>query len=119
MKMSYSRKPRFQVDEAREQIEFLIEKAGEVFKKDSALADRYVEIARSISMKFKVRIKPSLQRRFCKHCYCYLMPGENCRVRTRDGKVVYYCRNCKKYMRFVIGKMMLKKNQSQKKPSAL
>ena len=110
MKRPYNRKPKLQVNESKKQIQELIEKAGDIFNKDKARANRYVELARKISMKFKIKIKPSLKRRFCKHCYNYLMPGENCRIRTKEGKVIYYCRDCKKYMRFVVRKT-IKKNQ--------
>jgi ribonuclease P protein subunit RPR2 len=57
-------------------------------------------LARKISMKLNVRIPPVFKRRFCKHCYHYLQPGVNVRVRTKEGKVVYYCLDCRKYMRF-------------------
>ena len=69
-----------------------------------ALSNRYVTLARKISMKFKVRIPTELKRRFCKHCYKYLMPGKTVRIRTHKGKVVYNCLNCKKFMRFMTTK---------------
>ncbi|UCF13798.1 MAG: hypothetical protein JSW06_05970 [Thermoplasmatales archaeon] len=63
------------------------------------LSDRYVFLARKISMRYLVTIPTKFKRRVCKHCYCYLMPGINCRVRIHRGKIVTYCYNCKKYMR--------------------
>jgi ribonuclease P protein subunit RPR2 len=99
-KRKYSAKPLNQVKIAKERINELFKQAEEAFDKDEKLADRYVELARKISMKYKVRIPSALKKRFCKHCYCYLVPGKNCRVRTHEGKVVYYCLKCKKYMRF-------------------
>jgi ribonuclease P protein subunit RPR2 len=99
-KRPHSRKPASQVSIAKERIQELFRQAEEVFDEDPKLADRYVELARKISMKIKVRIPSSLKRKFCKHCYCFLKPGKNCRVRTHEGKVVYYCQKCKKYMRF-------------------
>jgi len=86
---------------ALERIRFLFKEAGKVFKDNPALSNRYVALARRYSMKYKVKIPKELKRRFCRHCYHYLVPGSNCRVRTKDNKVVYYCFNCKKYMRFV------------------
>jgi len=65
---------------------------------EQKLADRYVAIARKISMKHKVKIPKELKRRFCKHCYSYLT-SKNSRTRVRDGKLVVYCFNCKKYTR--------------------
>ena len=73
-----------------------------VFKKDKKKANMYVHKARRLAMKHNIRMSSALKRRFCKHCYSYLVPGENCRVRTREGKLVYYCLECKKYMRFGI-----------------
>ena len=104
MARRYSRKPLEQVKIAKERIRVLFDQAKEVYKEDPKLSDRYVELARKIAMKFKVRIPSDLKRLFCKHCYCYLVPSKNCRVRLQKGKVVYYCLNCKKYMRFVIRK---------------
>ncbi len=83
-------------------IKELFSQAESIFKTDSKLANRYVHLARKISMKSKVHIPTELKRRFCKHCYYYLVPGVNCRVRTRNKKAVYYCLNCKKYMRYVL-----------------
>lgn len=84
---------------ALERIRKLFKEAEEVFSKNKSLANRYVALARTISMKIKVKIPVELKRRFCKHCYHYLRPGANCRVRTRKGKVVISCLECKKVMR--------------------
>jgi len=63
------------------------------------LADRYVEIARKISMRYLVSIPKEYKRCFCKHCYCYLLPDVNSRIRVHRGKLIIHCFNCKKYMR--------------------
>ena len=63
------------------------------------LADRYVEIARKISMRNLVPIPKDFKRRFCKHCYSYFLPDSNCRIRIHRGRLVIYCYNCKKYTR--------------------
>jgi ribonuclease P protein subunit RPR2 len=81
-------------------IRKLFEEAENIFKEDKKLANRYVSLARKLSMKYKVKIPTELKRRFCKNCYSYLKPGVNCRVRLRNKKVVYYCLECKHYMRF-------------------
>jgi len=85
---------------ALERIKTLFKEAREVFKRDKELANRYVELARKIAMKYKVRIPSELQKQFCKHCYKFLMPDVNCRIRLHNKKVVYYCLECKKFMRF-------------------
>ena len=63
------------------------------------LSDRYVEIARKISMRYLVPIPREYKRRFCKHCYKYLLPSVSCRFRIHRGKLVIYCHNCKRYTR--------------------
>ncbi|MBN2422655.1 ribonuclease P [Candidatus Woesearchaeota archaeon] len=104
MKQKHSKKPQEQRRIAKERINILFEQAKLRFKEDSSLSDRYVEIARKIAMKYKVRIPRELKRRFCKHCHKYLVPGANSSVRLTQKKVVYYCLNCKKYMRFPYNK---------------
>jgi ribonuclease P protein subunit RPR2 len=100
MKRKYKEKPVKQKEIAEERIKILFQHAKTVFKKDPSLSNRYVKLARELAMKYKVRIPSALKKQFCKHCYTYLMPSVNARVRTRHGKVVYYCIKCKHYMRF-------------------
>jgi len=100
MKRKYRKRPEKQQKLVKERIDILFKQAKEAFKKDPKLSNRYVKLARELAMKFKVRIPPKLKRQFCRHCYSYLMPSKNVRIRTREGKVVYYCLDCKKYMRF-------------------
>jgi len=95
-------KPAAQVRIAKERIEELFKQADNMFDTDQDLANRYVALARKIAMKFKVRIPGQLKRRFCRHCYKYLKPGINLRIRTRKKTVVYYCLECKKFMRFKV-----------------
>ncbi|MBW3004311.1 ribonuclease P [Candidatus Woesearchaeota archaeon] len=102
MKKIHSKKQKEMKQTAKERINYLFEQAGKAFNKNPSLSNRYVTLARKLSMKYKVQIPRELKRRFCKHCYKYLVPGKNCRVRTHKGKVVYFCQNCKKFMRFVL-----------------
>ena len=89
---------------AKERVKILFQQAEEVFSKDKALAHRYVTLARKIAMKVKIRIPIELKRKYCKHCYKFLMPGVNSRIRTRDGKVIISCLECKKFTRIPIKK---------------
>jgi len=84
---------------ARERIQILFQQAEQKFAENKSLANRYVTLARKLSMKAKVRIPRELKRKFCKHCYKFLMPGKNARVRVRENKVVISCLECKKFMR--------------------
>jgi ribonuclease P protein subunit RPR2 len=63
------------------------------------LSNRYVYLARKLSMRYLVPISRKYKRRFCKHCYFFLLPGVNCRIRINRNKIVTYCYNCKKYTR--------------------
>ena len=85
---------------ALERIKELFGHASAVFKSDKSLADRYVFLARKLSMKYKVKLSSKFKKQHCKHCRSFLVPGENCRVRVSNGKLVYYCFKCRKFMRF-------------------
>ena len=104
MKRKYKQKPAEQRKIAIERIKILFEQARTAFDENPKLADRYVQIARKIAMKFKVRIPKEFKRKFCKHCYSYLKPPYNARVRIQNGKVIYTCYKCKKFMRFPLKK---------------
>ncbi|MFC2134646.1 ribonuclease P protein component 4 [Bacteroidota bacterium] len=102
MAAKHSRKPSEQTETARKHVDELFAQADAIFDKDSALADRYVDLARKTAMKFKLKLKSEYRRKFCKHCYKYLRAGVNCRVRTQFGKLVYSCFSCKKFTRFTL-----------------
>lgn len=85
---------------ALERIHILFEQAEEMFNKDKHLSNRYIHLARSISMKYKVKIPKELKRKFCKKCHSYLYPGKNLQVRARKDKIVYTCLDCKNIMRY-------------------
>jgi len=85
---------------AKEEMLRLLDLAGEVYSDDKALANRYVTLSRKIATKHRLRYPREYKRRFCKTCYTYLMPGDNARIRTREGTLIVYCLECKNYMRF-------------------
>ena len=66
------------------------------------LADRYIKIARKIAMRYQISIPKKYKRFFCKHCYSYLLPSVSSRVRFNNGKIIIYCKKCKKYTRIPI-----------------
>ena len=55
-------------------------------------AARYVQLARRIGM--KTRVKMPRDRMFCKGCLVPMMPGVNCTVRLSQHKVVITCGEC-------------------------
>ena len=88
---------------ASERIRILFQMAGRMFHKDPRLSDRYVEIARRIAMRGRVRIPREYRIRFCKGCGAYLVPGVNCRVRVRPRRephVAVTCLRCGRVIRF-------------------
>jgi ribonuclease P protein subunit RPR2 len=89
---------------AKERVQILFKQAEDSFSKNNALANRYVTLARKVAMKVKIRIPLELKRKYCKHCYKFLMPGVNSRTRTRDGKVIISCFECKKFTRIPVKK---------------
>ena len=82
---------------AIERIEKLFTLASECHKINPILADRYVELARKISMKCQVRIPTRFKMYYCKECNSFLVPGTNSRIRNRrdgKGKVIITCLKC-------------------------
>ncbi|VVB69841.1 Ribonuclease P protein component 4 [uncultured archaeon] len=61
-------------------------------------SDRYVQIARQISTRTRVRMPRHLKRLFCKHCGGFLSPS-SARVRLHDGVLTSTCLRCEKQTR--------------------
>lgn len=55
-------------------------------------ARRYIEIARGVSG--KTRVKMPKDQRYCKGCLLPMMPGVNCTVRLSNHKVCIRCDSC-------------------------
>lgn len=87
---------------AKQRIDILFSQAERIFNEDKTLANRYVQLARKIAMKLRLRMPGNLKRRYCKFCYSYLQPGVNSRSRIRQGKVIISCFECKKFMRIPV-----------------
>ncbi|MET1124618.1 MAG: ribonuclease P [Archaeoglobaceae archaeon] len=86
---------------ARERIDFLLRRAQEVKYRDYDLARRYVELARKIATKYRVRLNIEQRRSFCKGCL-YPYRADRVRVRIRKGRVIVTCLNCGRERRFQI-----------------
>jgi ribonuclease P protein subunit RPR2 len=85
---------------ARERIGVLFGQAREAFPEHPERSNRYVELARKIAMRQRVRIDRELRRQYCHHCYAFLVPGSNMRVRVHRGNVVITCQSCNKKTRY-------------------
>jgi len=83
---------------AKERIEILLNQALGIMYEDTDLAQRYVEMAKKIGMRYKVRM-PKQQKLFlCRGCKRFLIPGLNCRVRIqqkREPHITMTCLECK------------------------
>jgi ribonuclease P protein subunit RPR2 len=89
---------------ALERIEVLFDLAKKEFGRGREdLANRYIEIARKLSMKVNLSIPKKYKRQFCKKCYSFLVPGKNLKVRMNKGRIIYTCGVCKTVMRFPKG----------------
>ncbi len=105
MKVIRRKKPSDQIRIAEERIKKLFELCEEAVKNNRQdLADRYAEIARKISMKYKVKLPKEFNRRICKKCGSFLTPGINLRVRLNKNIITYTCLNCGSIRRFGRGR---------------
>lgn len=89
-------------DIARQRIRILFRLAVETVDEAPDLAQRYVEIAKKIAMRSRLRLPREYRRLICRHCKSFIFPGVNCRVRIqprREPHVVITCFNCGKHMR--------------------
>ncbi len=95
-------KPSWQRDIALERVNRLFELAAEAHSAKNGMADRYVEIARKIAMRYKIGIPKNLRTRFCRKCGAFMVPGSTSTVRTRASKkaVIVKCSKCGGVMRF-------------------
>jgi ribonuclease P protein subunit RPR2 len=85
---------------AKERIEVLFGRAQESFHEHPERSNRYVALARRIAMRQRVRIDHGFRRQYCHHCYAFLVPGQNMRVRVHRGNVVVTCGICNEKMRY-------------------
>jgi len=84
---------------AKKSIDKLFNNADSAYQKgDSSHANRYVEIARAISTRNRVKMDKEQKLRFCKNCHTFL-GATNSRVRINNGKIVQLCKECKHFRR--------------------
>ena len=93
------RKPESQIKIAKERIDILFKKAEGTARERPELARRYMKLAKKIGMRYNVRLG-NLKKRFCRHCYSFLLPGINCSKRLRRGKITVKCFSCNKTIRY-------------------
>jgi len=90
---------------ALQRVHTLFRLAKKVVHEEPELAQRYVEIARKIAMRTRVRLPTEHRRSICRYCKGFILPGVNCRVRIqarRKPHMVITCLLCGKNMRIPI-----------------
>ena len=91
---------------ARERIDILFGLAFQMARDRPDLANRYVELARRIGMRCRVRIPKRWRLWVCKGCGGLLAPGVSCRVRLRQDRephLAITCLRCGEVRRLPIG----------------
>jgi len=94
--MRSRKKPEYQVRIAKERIHILFKEAEKMVRKDRALANRYIKLARKIGMRYNVRLGKDLKRKVCKYCKAFLYPGVTSQTRVKKGCVKVKCSHCGK-----------------------
>ena len=92
---------------ARTRINFLFQRAHEIFPENKKLSNRYVYLARRYAQRARIKIPSEWKKRICNSCKLFLYPGLNCRIRmqSRKGKgshVSLTCFECNKTTRYFI-----------------
>ncbi|MFX0096443.1 MAG: ribonuclease P [Candidatus Hodarchaeota archaeon] len=98
---------------AKERVGMLLRTAERVYSENVKRAQRYVEIARRIGIKCKVKVPLGWRRRICRNCNSFLRPGVSCRVRLRkrrESHVVITCLTCGRRTRFLTKKRTKRQN---------
>ena len=101
---------------ARKRIQHLFNQAHQVaLQRRLDLANRYVELARKLSMRYLITLPRKYKTRFCKHCNSYLLPGVNSRYRLGGHRIIIWCDECKKFSRRPFLREIKKKRKTKQK----
>jgi ribonuclease P protein subunit RPR2 len=87
---------------ALERIKKLFNLALEMLHERPDLAQKYVENARKIAMRARIKMPREKRLLICKHCKKFIFPGVSSRVRIRlrrEPHVVITCLYCGGHMR--------------------
>ena len=92
---------------ANYRMNFLFQRAHDIFPENKMLANRYIYLACRYAQKGRIKIPVKWKKRICHKCKCFLYPGLNCRTRmqSRKGKgshVSLTCLECNNTTRYFI-----------------
>ena len=82
---------------ALKRVHILFRLAKEVIHENPERAQRYVQIARRIAMRTRLRMPKEYRSLICRKCKSFILPGVNCRIRIqprRESHMVITCLNC-------------------------
>ncbi|MGZ4912070.1 MAG: ribonuclease P protein component 4 [Halobacteriota archaeon] len=83
-----------------ERIDRLFDLAYTEFATSSARSDRYVQHARCLATKYRVKLGKRYKTRFCRRCGAFFVYGINARVRIKDRRTVITCLRCHQFRRY-------------------
>ena len=93
---------------AKVRINYLFQKAEDIFPENRELSNRYVILARKYAQRAKIEIPNKWRKRICHKCKKFLYPGVNCRFRIHSKKknshISLTCFECNKTTRYIIKK---------------
>jgi len=90
---------------ALRRVHVLFGLAKQVAPENPDLAQRYVQLARKVSMRARLRLPKEYRVLVCRKCKSFILPGVNCRTRIqprREPHMVITCLSCGKITRIPI-----------------
>jgi len=86
---------------AQERIEILFGLAEkEALGGNIARANKYIEHARTIGMRYNITPSARHRRKYCRGCHTFLLPSITARVRTGGGRMICTCLKCGRVSRY-------------------
>jgi ribonuclease P protein subunit RPR2 len=99
--MSRRRKRRAMIVEiVLQRVEHLFDEASKEFHTHAQRSDRYVDLVRRLTTKYRVPLGKQYKMRFCRSCGAYLVYGVNARVRIKGKRTVVTCLRCNDLRRY-------------------
>jgi len=77
-------------------MNFLFQKAHDIFETDKNLANRYAYLARRYAQRARIKVPTIWKKRICHKCKSFLYPGLNSRTRlhSKKGKGTHISMTC-------------------------